>query len=137
MWTCANCGSTVEAAFDVCWSCGTSRDGVADPSFVRADDAGPIDDPDVDALGVKHSPATATDSGAMVEAYRALDLMEAQFLVDQLTQAGISATADSQDMHVSLGGMTSDPRVYVHESDHAAARAWLADYDRNKNVTTD
>ena len=35
-WTCSKCGETVDAGFLVCWSCGTSIEGVEDPSFVRA-----------------------------------------------------------------------------------------------------
>src|SRR5262249_24763758 len=37
-WTCSKCGETVDAGFLVCWSCGTSIEGVEDPSFVRADE---------------------------------------------------------------------------------------------------
>lgn len=33
MWTCPNCKIEVEPDFDVCWSCGTSRDGAVDPDF--------------------------------------------------------------------------------------------------------
>ena len=142
MWTCPSCQSTVDEVFEACWNCGTSRDGVADPTFVRADDQGAIADPDVDALGVKvtgeHS-ATLVGAigGDLVAAYRARDLIQAHFLVDRLTEAGFPATADEQDLNKSLGGMTSGPRVYVRQADLAAARAWLADYDRNHNITTD
>ena len=38
MWQCAKCGESVEDSFDVCWSCGTSSDGVEDPSFQNAED---------------------------------------------------------------------------------------------------
>jgi RNA polymerase subunit RPABC4/transcription elongation factor Spt4 len=38
MWKCSKCGEQVEATFDVCWSCGTGKDGSEDPSFRRADD---------------------------------------------------------------------------------------------------
>ena len=133
MWTCPACQSTVEDQFEVCWSCGTSRTGETDPDFVRADDTGPI--PDAEPRPV--DPKLAGHDGPLAIAYRALDLMEAQFLADQLTEAGMPAKADEQDMHETLGGMTSGPRVYVHESDLAGARAWLADYDRNKSVTTE
>jgi hypothetical protein len=27
MWTCLGCGEQLEEQFDVCWNCGTSRDG--------------------------------------------------------------------------------------------------------------
>jgi hypothetical protein len=33
MWTCPNCKNEVEPEFDVCWSCGASRDGQLDPDF--------------------------------------------------------------------------------------------------------
>ena len=34
MWTCLKCQTEVEEDFDVCWSCGTSKDGVEDSGFV-------------------------------------------------------------------------------------------------------
>jgi hypothetical protein len=33
MWTCLKCGEDVETGFEVCWSCGTSKDGTEDPDF--------------------------------------------------------------------------------------------------------
>jgi len=33
MWECLKCGEHVEDSFDVCWACGTSRDGIEDPTF--------------------------------------------------------------------------------------------------------
>src|SRR5262249_41943426 len=33
MWTCPKCKIEVEPDFDVCWSCGTSREGDEDPDF--------------------------------------------------------------------------------------------------------
>ena len=39
MWTCPKCGEEVEETFEVCWNCGTSKEGVPDPTFERADDA--------------------------------------------------------------------------------------------------
>lgn len=32
-WTCSHCHEEVEATFDVCWSCGASREGQTDPTF--------------------------------------------------------------------------------------------------------
>jgi hypothetical protein len=37
MWTCPKCGEKVETSFAVCWSCGTSDDGIEDPSFHEED----------------------------------------------------------------------------------------------------
>jgi predicted nucleic-acid-binding Zn-ribbon protein len=44
---CPKCGETIDAGFLVCWSCGTSIDGIEDPTFVRVDE---------DALGDDESP---------------------------------------------------------------------------------
>jgi hypothetical protein len=44
MWTCPRCGSSVDPGYPSCWSCGTSRDGVEDPTFERADEAEVADD---------------------------------------------------------------------------------------------
>lgn len=33
MWTCPNCKIDIEPGFDVCWGCGTSRDGEPTPGF--------------------------------------------------------------------------------------------------------
>jgi hypothetical protein len=42
MWRCPKCRSKVDDSFDVCWSCGTTPDGIEDPDFVTADEAEPI-----------------------------------------------------------------------------------------------
>ena len=36
MWKCAKCQERVEDSFEVCWNCGTSKDGIEDPAFRRA-----------------------------------------------------------------------------------------------------
>ena len=36
MWKCSKCQESVDESFDVCWNCGTSQDGVEDPSFQSA-----------------------------------------------------------------------------------------------------
>jgi hypothetical protein len=33
MWTCSKCGEEVQEDFEVCWSCGTTRDGIESPAF--------------------------------------------------------------------------------------------------------
>jgi hypothetical protein len=135
MWTCPKCGSKVDPSFEVCWSCGTSADGVEDPSFVPADaePADPGQSPlDLDMPeGDQPIPEPLNpDAGELVEAYQALDLMQAKFLADRLTEAGMPAVADTHDMHDTLGGFSSAPRVWVRAGDLARARAWLEDYER-------
>lgn len=39
MWECKKCRESVEDTFDVCWKCGTSMEGVEDPSFRPETDA--------------------------------------------------------------------------------------------------
>ena len=134
MWTCPKCATKVDPSFDVCWNCGTTADGVEDPDFVAADaDAAtesPLDTdmPEGDGpLPVDLPPGSA----GLVEAYRALDLMQAKFLADQLSEAGMPAVADMHDMHDALGSMSSSPRVWVRAEDLAGARAWLEEFDRH------
>lgn len=38
MWQCGRCQEQVEDNFEVCWNCGSSRDGSEDPDFQKADD---------------------------------------------------------------------------------------------------
>jgi len=33
MWNCEGCSEGIEDNFEVCWVCGTARDGTPDPSF--------------------------------------------------------------------------------------------------------
>jgi hypothetical protein len=35
-WYCSKCRESVDSAFDVCWNCGTSKEGVEDPTFQKA-----------------------------------------------------------------------------------------------------
>jgi hypothetical protein len=45
MWTCVKCREAVEDHFELCWSCGTARDGTEDPAFRLADELpGPVAD---------------------------------------------------------------------------------------------
>jgi hypothetical protein len=37
MWECRKCHERHEDSFETCWNCGTSKEGVEDPTFVRAD----------------------------------------------------------------------------------------------------
>jgi hypothetical protein len=34
MWNCPNCAEGLNDAFEVCWSCGTTKDGTVDPHFL-------------------------------------------------------------------------------------------------------
>jgi Putative prokaryotic signal transducing protein len=143
MWTCPKCHTQVDPSFDVCWNCGTSVDGVEDPSFVKADDAGPIEsDPVIPELEVKEDVAVLSDlpepiAGELVEAYQAYDLVEAKFLADELNEAGIQAASDTHDLQHSFGPMDGAPRLWVRAEDLPRARAWLEAYEKNKATNVD
>jgi hypothetical protein len=107
---------------------------VEDPNFVRAEDAGPIEEPPVvPQLEVRELPGVA---GAVdvVSCYQALTLMEAQFVADQLVDNGIPAIADTRDLQDELGPWDARPRVYCRADDLAAARTWLEDYDAKRKA---
>ena len=38
MWICPKCSERVYDRLDICWQCGTSRNGLEDPTVRRADD---------------------------------------------------------------------------------------------------
>jgi hypothetical protein len=133
MWTCPKCGAKVDASFEVCWQCGTTADGVEDPTFVPADAAPPTESPlDLDMPeGEAPIPEPLNPvAGELVEAYLAADLMQAKFVADRLSEQGIPAVADLHDMHDALGSMSSGPRVWVRAGDLERARRWLEEYDR-------
>jgi hypothetical protein len=107
-------------------------DGVEDPNFVPADRSDPAESPlDMDMpKGETPLPEPTTAlSGDLVEVYWALDLMQAKFLADQLSDQGMPAVADTHDMHDALGSMSSGPRVWVRAEDFARAKTWLDAYD--------
>jgi hypothetical protein len=137
MWSCPKCATKVDPSFDVCWNCGTTADGIEDPTFVAADASGPVESPlDLDMPdGEQPIPQPLNESaGVLVEAYWALDVMQAKFLADRLTEAGIPAMADTQDMHDQFASQSSGPRVWVRAGDLPRARAWLAEYDRRNRA---
>jgi hypothetical protein len=37
MWRCVKCREQVEDNFEICWNCGTSKEGIEDPDFGTAD----------------------------------------------------------------------------------------------------
>ena len=107
MWNCPKCREKVDDSFDVCWSCGTTPDGVEDPSFVTADEAEPIEDNPVDLKAGMDDPLddfAQEPWSELVECYMAANTVEAKFVADQLMEEGIPAIADRQDINLKLGG---------------------------------
>jgi hypothetical protein len=134
MWVCPKCGSTVDDAFEVCWSCGTTPEGVEDPTFLTADETGPIADaPPRIKRGEPFEPELPEPAAEIVEAYRARDAAEAKFVVDQLAGQEIPAMTQGTRMSAMEYPVSLfSPRVMVREADFARARTWCLDYDRRK-----
>ena len=135
MWICMKCGTKVEDSFDVCWKCGTSYSGEEDPDFVRADEAGPIDDSG-DYLGMearkkKREEELPEPPSDLVECFATSDLMEAQFVADSLVGEGIPATLQNQrhgGASAGLGLFLYPPCVVVRAEDWPRARVWIEQY---------
>ena len=82
MWQCPKCRSSVDDSFEVCWSCGTTPDGIEDPNFVTADEADPIPDeelPEGTELDDPLADFAGTPMPDLVQCYMASDTIEAKF----------------------------------------------------------
>jgi hypothetical protein len=138
MWRCPKCRSKVEDSFDVCWSCGTTPDGVEDPDFLTADEAEPIEDEELPE-GTEVDDPLADFAGTpvpdLVECYMASNTIEAKFIADQLMEQGIPAIADKVDINMVMGGFQPQmwgygPKVRIRQDDLPRAQAWLKGYEQ-------
>ena len=64
MWQCVKCREELEETFDVCWKCGTSREGVEDPDFRAADEV-PLE-PVTEAVGEAVEPRQEADRSPLM-----------------------------------------------------------------------
>ncbi|GAC1449797.1 MAG: hypothetical protein NVSMB9_33860 [Isosphaeraceae bacterium] len=140
MWHCPKCQSHVDDSFEVCWSCGTTSEGVEDPDFVTADEAEAIDDPPVDLDPELNDPLDdfgGTPWPELVACYMAASTVEAKFVADRLMEEGIPAIADRQDINSMMGGFQPrmwgyGPKVRCQPKDLPRALSWLADYEQRR-----
>lgn len=140
MWACPKCQRKISDDFDVCWSCGTTSDGVEDPDFVTADEAEPIADPPLE-LDLKEEYLEDEFGGVpfpdLVACYMAQSALEAKFLADRLVEQGIPALADKHDLNTMLGGFKpqlwgNGPCVRVRPEDLTRAVEWLKGYEAQR-----
>jgi hypothetical protein len=140
MWRCPKCRKKVDDSFEVCWACGTTPEGVEDPSFVTADEAEPIEDPPAELDAEQDDPwddFAGTPLPELVECYMAANPIEAKFIADRLMEEGIPAIADRQDINMVMGGLKPQmwgygPRVRVRPKDLPRARVWLEAYEQRR-----
>ena len=142
MWRCPKCRSKVDDSFAVCWQCGTTPEGVEDPDFLTADEAEPIED---DPVGLDPGSGDPMDDFAgtpwpeLVECYMAENTIEAKFVADQLTEEGIPAIADRQDINMVMGGFRPGmwgygPKVRVRPEDLPAATVWVEAFKAHRKA---
>lgn len=140
MWICPKCSVSVEPSFEVCWACGTTVDGVEDPTFVTADNAAPIEDPRFDLRSSKRDspqvePELPEPPFELVECYRPRDSAEAKFLVDRLAEVGIMAVANGTHMgNTEYVIPLFAPRIEVRTEDYARARDLVDEYELRKKA---
>ena len=140
MWRCPKCRNKVDDSFEVCWSCGTTPEGVEDPDFLTADEAEPIEDPPADLDLDTDDPLddfAGTPLPELVECTIAANTIEAKFIADRLTEEGIPALADRQDINMVMGGLRPEmwgygPKVRIHPKDLPRAKAWLEVYEQHR-----
>jgi len=128
----------VEPTFEVCWSCGTTVDGVEDPTFVRADEAAAIEEPPRRSNAKLESPLDQElpePPVELVECYRPRDSAEAKFLVDRLAEQGIPAVANGTYMgNTEYVLPLFAPRIEVRSSDYARARGLVTEFERRRKA---
>ncbi len=135
MWTCPKCQSRVDDAFEVCWSCGTTPDGLEDPTFVTADEAGPIVEPspEIDDRDDGLDDFAGIPWPELAECFMADSVIEAKFVADRLIEQGIPAVADAHDINMMMGGLNPvlwgyGPKVRVLPKDLIRAQSWVSGY---------
>jgi hypothetical protein len=120
MWTCPNCKIDVDPGFEVCWACGTSRDGTLDPDF----------DPEFEGIMDEKAyetelAARQQDSFVTIASY--LSAAEAHLIQSRLEAEGIKAVVTEEQTsawllpRTNLGGA----KVEVMERDAERARELL------------
>jgi hypothetical protein len=125
MWTCSKCRENLEDDFDVCWSCGTSREGVANTEFNPETD-GVLDEKAYQArlaAAQNETFVTVATFGNAPEAHMARSRLESEgisaFLMDELAPT-------TWGLMNAPGGV----RLQVAEKDAVRARVFLADLPR-------
>jgi hypothetical protein len=122
MWRCPNCGEKIEAGFEVCWSCGSSPEGVVDPGFR------PETDGVISAADFEREQRERTEE-RLVTVAEYLGQAEAHLIRSRLEAEGIHAYLDNEltiAMDWLLSNAIGGVKVLVAEKDAERARAVLA-----------
>jgi hypothetical protein len=136
MWHCPKCAEQIDDVFDVCWKCGTARDGTAatdfqaEPSDAEASNPGPEPEPRKEIA--EDSIAALAKNERIVELCSAASAIEAHALRMLLEEAGIRARVVGDNLGNAAGslplGEPTAPRVWVREADAERAREIIEDW---------
>jgi hypothetical protein len=124
MWTCPKCKIEIEPGFDVCWRCGTSRDGTEDPDF-NPESEGIMDE------DTYESEVAARRQESLVTLASYLSGAEAHLIRARLEAEGIRVYVNEEQtsdwlMPIGLGGI----KLEVPERDVERARELLDSLSR-------
>jgi hypothetical protein len=119
MWTCPNCKIDVEPEYDLCWGCGTSRDGEPTPGF----------DPESEGIMGADEYAAETEAKrqeSLVTLATFWNAPEAHILRSRLEAEGVAAVVTDEltgtwGLAINLGTI----KVEVPEAQAAKAREVL------------
>src|SRR5205085_12414690 len=100
----------------------------------------PIEDPpaDLDAdMDDALDDFAGTPLPELAVCYMAANPTEAKFIADRLTEEGIPAIADRQDINMVMGGLRPEmwgygPKVRIRPKDLPRAKAWLEAYEQHR-----
>jgi hypothetical protein len=95
MWECPKCRERHQDSFDVCWNCGTSRDGTGDPTFARADEAGKI--PDAAAADARIASRSDAESITAARPHSRASRLARTRTAEQLIYVGLNGYALALD----------------------------------------
>lgn len=130
MWNCPKCAAEVDDDFEICWSCGTSIDGVEDPDFGAepAETTADTAEPDEDLAEPPTDNEWTREKLFTVGRFRSLT--EAQSIKLRLETGGVRAIIDGENaIHVTAWfTMQANPNyeVRIFERDLENARRILS-----------
>jgi len=132
MWICSKCGENVEDDFEVCWSCGSNKEGTPNPEFIP------------EREGVMGDQAYQTQQAAMREENLITvatfgNAPEAHMVRSRLEAEGIHAFVMDDLAATTWGFVTSmdGVQLQVPEKDAARARAVIASIHRTPAPETE
>jgi hypothetical protein len=123
MWVCPKCAAKVDEGFEICWSCGTSPDGIEDPGF-DPEFNGVLGEEDYQAAQA----ARVLDNPVTIGVFWSAP--EAHVLRSRLESEGIHAYVTDELATSMTWGLLNDAggiKLQVAEKDVERSRKILAD----------